>query len=99
MSQAARITIAPQIKEFRKNNHLNINDICPIKGIKLGYDAEVDHVIPFNKLLKKFISISDMTIDELSKHVYFDKCSENRVLIEPYKTMWYDYHKTKAELR
>ena len=40
-----------------------------------------------------------MTIDELSKHVYFDKGSENRVLLEPYKTMWYDYHKTNAELR
>ena len=79
VSQAARITIAPQIKEFRKNNHLNINDICPIKGIKLGYDAEVDHVIPFNKLLKKFISISDMTIDELSKHVYFDKGSDRTI--------------------
>ena len=99
VSQAGRITVDPQIKEFRKNNHLNINDICPIKGIKLGYDAEVDHVIPFNKLLKNFISVSDMTIDELSKFVYFDKCSEKRSFNEPYKTLWYDYHKNNAKLR
>lgn len=99
VSQAGRITVDPQIKEFRKNNHLNINDICPVKGIKLGYDAEVDHVIPFNKLLKNFITVSDMTIDELSKYVYFDKCSEKRQLKEPYKTMWYDYHKNNAKLR
>ena len=38
-----------------------------------------------------------MTIDELSKYVYFDKCSE-KVLPEPYKTMWYDYHKNNAKL-
>ena len=76
MTQASRITIEPQIKEYRINNKLNINDICPVKGIKLGYDAEVDHIIPFNKLLKSFLGVSDMTIDELSKYVYFDKFSE-----------------------
>tara|TARA_B110001469_G_C9517430_1_gene257648 strand:- start:54 stop:698 length:645 start_codon:yes stop_codon:yes gene_type:complete len=99
VSQAGRLTIEPQIKDFRKNNKLNINDICPVKGIKLGYDAEVDHVIPFNKLLKNFISVSNITIDGLSKFVYFDKCSEKRLFKEPYKTLWYDYHKNNAELR
>ena len=99
VTQAARNDISSQIKDFRADNLLDINDICPINGNELGFDAEVDHLIPFNELLKEFMKENNINTAELSGYVYYDKDTERRSYKEPYKTKWFDYHKQNAILR
>ena len=92
LNRAFRNTINDQIIEYRNKNKLNPNDICPLIGCKLGYDAHIDHIIPFKELVDNYKKEKDIKY-------YYDNDIKNYILEEPFKTEWYDYHLLNAKLR
>jgi hypothetical protein len=91
--RALRNAIEPQINDFRKNNPLNPNNICPVTNGILGLDAEVDHKIPFHILTEEWIK-NNKKISYVYVLDNFDY-----ILQEPYYTLWVNFHLEKAILR
>jgi hypothetical protein len=89
-----RSAIDDQITEWCKSHPLDTHEICPVAGIPLGSDAQVDHVPPFHILVKDWMQIISGVTWHRSK-------SQKSVyeLDEPYKTSWQDYHRARATLR
>jgi hypothetical protein len=96
VTNASRADIMYQINDFKNKNPLIHTDTCPVKGIPLGYDAQVDHIIPYHELLENFIKENNINIYSINV-----SCDHKgiRTLEEPYKTMWCEYHKKNAKLR
>lgn len=91
--RALRNAIKEQIYDFKKNNKLNIDNICPITGDKLNTDAEVDHEIPFNILAKEWIN------NNSNIEYYYDINEMNYTLDNKFLKKWQDYHYKNAKLR
>jgi len=91
--RALRNAIEPQIHDFRKNNPLNPVNICPITNEPFGFDAEVDHQIPFHMLEEEWIK-NNKNISYIYNVDKFDY-----ILQEPYYTRWFNFHLEKSILR
>ena len=93
IKRAMREAIHDQINNFKNNNPLNIEDICPLKNIKLGIDAQVDHILPFHIIADEWLSNN--------KNASYEYClnKKNYILKEPFLFSWSDYHHKKASLR
>jgi hypothetical protein len=91
--RALRNTIEPQINDFRKNQPLKPNNICPITNELLGLDAEVDHQIPFHILAEEWLTNNK----NVSYEYVIDKF--DYILQEPHYSSWFNYHLEKAILR
>ena len=88
-----RREIQHQINSYRMHNALNSTDICPVAGIPLGLDAEIDHVIPFHILVRDWIKHHNIEEDELPNIVI------HREVNVKYKQSWIKYHLDNAQLR
>ena len=93
LNRGLRLAIEPQIKEFKCDNPLNINDICPIHNTKLGPNAEVDHEIPFKVL------VTDWKKTNKNVKYNYDLDKKDYIIIEPWRTSWYNFHRNNAKLR
>ena len=93
LNRALRNSIEEQIITFRNLNPLNINNICPIKNIKLGFDAEVDHEIPFYILAEEWLK------NNKNVKYKYNINNFNYDLQEPYHSLWYNFHLENAKLR
>lgn len=95
LNRALRNGILIQINNFKKNNPLDINKICPITNSKLNYDAQVDHEIPFHILADEWIK------KEKRKKISYKYNLEisNYILEEPYLKSWRKFHLQNAKLR
>jgi hypothetical protein len=93
LRRALRTAINIQIEDFKLINPKCPDEKCPVLGILLGYDAEVDHEIPFHHIVNRWLSNhKDVTFTyDLSKHNYS--------LDEPYLSDWRAFHKKEAKLR
>ena len=91
--RALRNAIEQQINDFRKNNPLNPNNICPVTNEILGLDAEVDHQIPFHILSEEWIK-NNKNISYIYVLDEFDY-----ILQEPHYTSWVNFHLEKSILR
>ena len=93
LKRALRNAVEEQINNYRILHPLNINDTCPITNNKLGFDAEVDHQIPFHILAAEWIKDN--------KHIYYiyDLNKFEYILQEPHYTQWINFHLEKAILR
>jgi len=91
--RALRNSIEPQINDFRKNNLLNPNSICPVTNGILGLHAEVDHKIPFHILAEEWIKNNK----NISYIYVLDKF--DYILQEPHFTSWFNFHLEKSILR
>lgn len=91
--RALRNAIEEQISNYRLSNPLNSINICPIMNTALGFNAEVDHQIPFYILAEEWLSINK------SPTYIYDLDKFNYVLQEPYLQSWVDFHLEKAILR
>ena len=92
--RATRLAIQPDIDNFRSKNTLNPADMCPVANKPLGTDAQVDHQIPFNVLLTKWLDKGN----ENAAFAY-DLDRMNYILQEPYHQTWTQFHTDKAVLR
>ena len=94
IKRALRHEIEYQIFDFIKNNELCETELCPITGYKLGFDAQVDHEIPF------YIIASDWLKDNGNIEVEYDVENFNYI-IKDYKLSksWKEYHKKRAIFR
>ena len=93
LNRALRLAIEKQIKEFKCRNPLNVNDTCPVDNNKLGPDAEVDHEIPF-----KVLATNWKKTNKDVKYNY-DLDIKDYIIMEPWITSWYNFHKINAKLR
>lgn len=93
LRRALRTGIQIQIDDFKKNNPLNIDEICPITNLKLNYDAQVDHEI-------KFRDLADEWIKKNKKIPYkYNREISDYILEEPYLKSWREFHLRNAKLR
>jgi len=94
LTRALRHSVYDQIIQFKERNTLDPTKMCPILGIPLGLDAEVDHEIPFAKLkdawLKQHSSVKEVYEQSQSAHVLKDKTLEDS---------WKAFHLENAVLR
>ena len=93
LKRALRNAIEVQTNNYRILNPLNINDTCPIINNKLGFDAQVDHQIPFHILTAEWIK------DNKNISYIYDLNKFEYILQEPYYTEWFNFHLEKAILR
>ena len=96
-SKICRKEILNQIYEFKNNNPLNPKGICEVTGDPLGYDAEVDHQIPFTfqKLLNDWVNLEHG--GEYKGLCTFDLDQGRFALVNA--ESWRQYHKEHATLR
>jgi hypothetical protein len=94
LTRALRHSVHEQIIQFKERNPLDPNMMCPILGIPLGSDAEVDHEIPFAKLketwLKLHPALKEVCEQSQSAYVLKDKTLEES---------WKAFHLENAVLR
>lgn len=93
LNRAFRQAIQEQIDLFKINNPLNPTSKCPIENKNLGYDAQVDHTIPFHILRDEW------TKNKPNVSCKYNDCAFNYVLDEPFLSDWKIYHLDKAKLR
>ena len=98
ITAALRNSINTQIIDFRKNNILNPDDICPVSQKKLGKDAQVDHNIDF-KSFKVIVKMFPYKKEDLKKYTYYDNNIKYYYLSEPILSEWTEFHKKHAVLR
>jgi hypothetical protein len=93
LMRSLRNAIDPQIQSFRECNLLNPNDICPITNKTLGYNAEVDHKIPFYVLADEWVKSNPGVcyVYVLEKFEY--------ILQEPFLANWCNFHLKNSILR
>jgi hypothetical protein len=93
--RALRRAIDPQIQEFKEKNPLNFTAVCPIKGIPLGKDAEVDHYdMTFKDLAQEWLKTTP-------NPKFYASTTEKSVyeLEEPFKASWKEFHRHNTNLR
>ena len=93
LNRAFRQAIQEQIDVFKINNALNPTNLCPIENKNLGYDAQVDHIIPFHILR------DDWTKNNPKVSCKYNDAAFNYVLDEPFLSDWKRFHLDKAKLR
>lgn len=93
VKRAMRNDIEEQIIEFKKNNPLDVNAICPVEYIPLGYDAQVDHVPPFT-----FSKLSNDWL-KMNTNIGTKYVNSNYTLLEPFRGSWQKYHSDNCKLR
>lgn len=94
LTRAMRFLIEDQIMDYIKMNPLDQNMLCPITGYKLGYDSQVDHIIPFHKIAKKWLSKND------NVSVKYDINKFNYIIEDiNLSNSWKNYHLVNSELR
>jgi hypothetical protein len=93
---AMRVSIQPQIVEYKNNNYIKVCEICDDND-----RLEVDHhseKMPFAKLCYDFITINTLPIpvsfDDTKSHM---KCFKD--LDSNFEKNWVQYHKENAILR
>lgn len=93
LNRALRLAIESQITEFKYNNPLNVNQLCPVHNISMGIDAQVDHEIPFKELVT--------TWKKTNKNIkyHYDLNKKDYILEEPWHNSWCKFHKINAKLR
>lgn len=93
ITRALRLAIQPQIDLFKLNHPLIQTDICPIKHIPLGHDAQVDHYLPtFSTLVKNWLK------DNQNPQIHTIK-GFGYELDEPFKSNWISFHASNSKLR
>jgi hypothetical protein len=92
LTRALRNAIESQIMKYRLKNVLNPDDICPVTNKPLGFDAQVDHQIPFHILVSEWLK------DNKAEYSY-SLDARNYVLNELFNKSWCDYHLKHAVLR
>lgn len=94
LTRALRHSVYEQIIQFKERNPLDPNKLCPVFGIPLGSDAEVDHEIPFAKLkeawLKLHPALKEVCEQSQSAHVLNDTTLD---------ASWKAFHLENAVLR
>jgi len=94
IKRALRHEIEYQIFDFIKNNELCETELCPITGYKLGFDAQVDHELPF------YIIASDWLKDNENIEVEYDVENFNYTIKDSILSKsWKEYHQKRAVLR
>lgn len=93
---AMRVSIQPQIKEYKKNNPIKVCELCDKHDI-----IEIDHhseKSPFAKLCNDFMEINKLPIptsfDDTESHM---KCFKE--LDSDFENSWVEYHNENAILR
>jgi hypothetical protein len=92
LTRALRHSIYDQIIQFRERNPLDPNKLCPILGISIGSDAEVDHEIPFAKLKDAWLKLHPSVKEFYENGAYAIK---DKML----ETSWKAFHLENAVLR
>jgi hypothetical protein len=93
LKRAMRECIVKQILEFKKQNPLNPEALCEITNKPLGFNVEIDHIIPFHILADEWLENNKKATCK------YDLSKFNYVLDKPYYDDWYNFHLCKAKLR
>ena len=93
LNRALRDAILPQIRCFRENNPLDHNATCPVTSESIGYDAEVDHEIPFHRLVSEWLKTQAHIKCE------YDSCSRVYKVDTSLCESWCEFHRINARLR
>ena len=93
IKRALRNAIEGQINNYRTSYPLDENEICPITNQKLGFNAQVDHKVPFHILAEKWLKYNE------NISYAYDLNNFEYILQEPYYTSWYKFHFENAILR
>jgi hypothetical protein len=96
--RAHRNAIEGQIMQFRISNPLCIESICPVSKEngsfeKLGSDAQVDHEIPFSKLLDRWRQ------NNKDATCLYSLEKQNYILDDKFLSNWANYHLKESKLR
>ena len=97
LARALRHSIYGQIIQFRESNPHDPNKLCPILGISLGTDAEVDHVIPFAKLKDEWLKLHP-SVKEVHAPAIYER-SAYAIKDKALEASWKAFHLEKAVLR
>jgi hypothetical protein len=93
---AMRVSIQPQIDEYKKNNPIKVCELCG-KHDRIEIDHHSENA-PFAKLYNDFMEINELPIptsfDDTRSHM---KCFKKSDCV--FENSWVQYHKEKAILR
>jgi len=95
ITRALRFAINEQILDFIHKNPLDVTQICPLENKPIGYDAQVDHVIPFSVISEKWLENNTININNMR----YDFNQNNYFIDSPFQEDWYNFHQDNAKLR
>jgi hypothetical protein len=99
LAGALRNAIRPQIVAFR--DALAFPRRCPVSGERLYRDGcHVDHVVPFDTLMRSFLANEGLAADSVALHPGKDGSTQAPGLVDAaLERRWCEYHADWAELR
>jgi hypothetical protein len=97
--KALRFEVEEQVNEWKREHPWKRGAICPLTGqVMKKAESEVDHVVPFAKIVDDFLLAYNLEITDLE--IGFD-CQISRWFLKNSRLRenWREYHTRHAELR